>query len=648
MTDYSPARAPTSTSSGTPRRGALSLEHKLPLLMTAVLAAVLGASLLLTYRTLARGAEDAAQTWLRGAAQQLALSAEQGTSTRARLMRRVASAEPVRAALRGENVAPAAVDAMLDSLRTPADSGLALELWSAEGRRVHVSHGELPPRGVAPALASPEPGIAAPARGLLRPDSVHLGAFEVVDGRIFFWATTPVTSGGRILGYVRQRRRVGEASARPDSARDASRILRGLTGNEVVVFLRNADDSLWLSSQGFTAAPPAMRDTAHGRLVHQRAGGRYLAVVTAIPGTPWGVVLETPLDAVHARARTTVQRLAVVSFALMLAGTLLAWLLGRRIAKPITSLTVAAEAIARGDYSGRVEVRRRDEVGRLAASFNAMAGEIDHGRQQLVGRMEDADRARDEAQTANRAKSDFLATMSHELRTPLNAIGGYAELLELGIYGDVTAAQRDALSRITRNQAHLLRLINDVLHFAKLSVGQLPYAIGPVPLDPALAELDILVAPQVSAKRLQYSHAPCTDEIVVRADREKLQQVVLNLLSNAIKFTPERGRIVVACERVDGVARVHVRDTGIGIPASRLASVFDAFVQVDRALNRPNEGVGLGLAISRDLAVAMGGDLTVTSEVDVGSTFTLTLPLWQSSDARLPTPPAGMTSVARR
>ena len=644
MTAHPPARpAP-------PARRALSLEHKLPLLMTAVLAAVLGSSLLLTYRTLAGVAQEAARERLEGVAQQITTSLEASTAQRARLLRATAAAAPVRAALRGEDVAAATVGAILDSLRTPADSGLPVELWSADGRRLYASGSDSAQRAPAPTLVErlgDETGAMREA-GLMRQDSVFLGELEVKDGRGYFWSSVPVVADGRLAGYVVQQRRVGRRGADPDTVRDASRVLRGITGDDIAIYLRNADDGVWLTAQGFVAAPPARRDSGRYGALHVRPDvGRSLTVVAPIAGTPWGFALEAPLRSINARARATVNRLAVVSLALMLAGTLLAWWLGRRIARPITSLTVAAEAIARGDYGRRVAVSRRDEVGRLAASFNTMASEVDQGRQELERRMEEADRARDDAQDANRAKSDFLATMSHELRTPLNAIGGYAELLELGIYGTVTEAQRDALSRITRNQAHLLRLINDVLHFAKLSVGQLPYSIGPVELDAALAELDVLVAPQMSAKRLRFTHAPCATEIVVRADREKLQQIVLNLLSNAIKFTGEDGSIVVECAQGDGIARVNVRDTGIGIPTGRLDAVFDAFVQVDRALNRPNEGVGLGLAISRDLATAMGGDLTVESELDRGTTFTLSLPLW-TPEQRVPTPPAGMPRVARR
>ncbi|MDQ3699125.1 MAG: ATP-binding protein [Gemmatimonadota bacterium] len=137
--------------------------------------------------------------------------------------------------------------------------------------------------------------------------------------------------------------------------------------------------------------------------------------------------------------------------------------------------------------------------------------------------------------------------------------------------------------------------------------------------------MEELVALQVRAKQLAVTYRPCDPLLTVRADRDKLQQIVLNLLTNAIKFTPESGRVVVECETVEELVRLHVRDTGVGVPTERLRSIFDPFVQGDRALHRPNEGVGLGLAISRDLARGMGGDLTVESSVGRGSAFTLTL-----------------------
>ena len=243
---------------------------------------------------------------------------------------------------------------------------------------------------------------------------------------------------------------------------------------------------------------------------------------------------------------------------------------------------------------------------------------------------EEAEAARRDADAANRAKSEFLAVMSHELRTPLNAIGGYAELMEMEIRGPLTDQQREDLRRIQASQRHLLGLINEVLNYAKLETGTVHFDTTDVPLREALASAEALVAPQARAKSLVLVVAGGADGLTARADPEKLRQVLVNLLSNAIKFTEARdgraGRIELSCAAAGDRVHIRVSDTGIGIPADKLAAIFDPFVQVRADLTRTAEGTGLGLAISRDLARGMGGDLTVESRLGVGSTFTLALP----------------------
>jgi signal transduction histidine kinase len=339
--------------------------------------------------------------------------------------------------------------------------------------------------------------------------------------------------------------------------------------------------------------------------------------------------------------RATLRRLVIISLFIMLAGILLVWLLSRRVTRPIVELTTAAEALANGELHRRVAKSspRGDEIYRLGASFNDMASEVERSQAALAMQVaeahsasaaltratQEAEEARDAAQQANQAKSDFLAVMSHELRTPLNAIGGYAEILTMGIYGPVTPEQREAIARIERSQQTLLSLINDVLNFAKLEAGEVQYAIGDVSLADTVRGLEPLVAPQLRDRKLELDALPCDDSVVVRADPDKLQQILLNLLSNAIKFTPVGGRITVSCAVTERDATVTVSDTGIGIAGERLQAIFDPFIQVGRALNRPHEGVGLGLSISRDLAAGMGGTLTARSEVGVGSSFSVKL-----------------------
>ena len=250
-------------------------------------------------------------------------------------------------------------------------------------------------------------------------------------------------------------------------------------------------------------------------------------------------------------------------------------------------------------------------------------GEVERARHE-------ADAARRAAEQANQTKSDFLAAMSHELRTPLNAIAGYAELLELGVHGPLSESQRDAVRRIRRSEEILLGHINDVLNFAKIEAGRIEYDIDVVPLAEAIASVAPMIEPQFAAKRLGYFTRVAPD-VLVRTDRDKLQQILMNLLSNAVKFTASGGTVTIdlgtRAGAPAGFALLRVSDTGIGIPREKQDTVFDPFIQVHPRLTSSTEGTGLGLAISRDLARGMGGELRVRSVEGKGSTFTLALPL---------------------
>jgi signal transduction histidine kinase len=219
--------------------------------------------------------------------------------------------------------------------------------------------------------------------------------------------------------------------------------------------------------------------------------------------------------------------------------------------------------------------------------------------------------------------------MSHELRTPLNAIGGYAELIELEIHGAITDAQREALQRIQRSERHLLGLIESVLSFARVEAGTVRFDIRKVGTSELVSTAQALVEPQVRARGLRVEIVDCDEPCWVAADSEKACQILLNLLSNAMKFTPKGGLITLACAAGDDAVEISVADTGRGIPRNKLDSIFEPFVQIDAGLTRTQEGVGLGLAISRDLARGMGGDLSVVSTLGKGTCFTLRLPLYR-------------------
>ena len=254
--------------------------------------------------------------------------------------------------------------------------------------------------------------------------------------------------------------------------------------------------------------------------------------------------------------------------------------------------------------------------------------------------LEQAEDARLAAEAANRAKSTFLATMSHEIRTPINAILGYADLLDLEIAGELTSQQRDYLRRLHGSSRHLLTLVDDVLDLAKVDAGQLRVRHDVAPIAPVVDAAVALVAPLAEAKGLAL-RVDVPEDAQFRGDEHRVRQILLNLLTNAVKFTAPGGEVRVQVQAVErppsalrdlpvsrygGWTAIAVRDTGIGIAADRLDAVFDPFVQVDEGLTRARGGTGLGLTISRRLARLMDGDLSLESEPDVGSAFTLWLP----------------------
>jgi PAS domain S-box-containing protein len=271
---------------------------------------------------------------------------------------------------------------------------------------------------------------------------------------------------------------------------------------------------------------------------------------------------------------------------------------------------------------------QQQQLQEQASELEETSEELRVANEDLLARTEEAEQLRTAAEEANRAKSAFLATMSHELRTPLNAIGGYAQILEMEIHGPITDAQREDLGRIGRSQSHLLRLINDVLNLARIESGRLEFLVEDVPVAEIVDVVVPMIEPQFFRKGIDFT-ADLAPELVVRADREKVQQVLINLLGNAAKFTPDGGRV-----RLEAAPAAHdpdrlllrVIDTGVGIRAEELGSIFEPYVRANTRRTRSTEGSGLGLAISREMARGMNGDLTAESTPGEGSTFTLALP----------------------
>ncbi|HLY80092.1 MAG TPA: ATP-binding protein, partial [Caulobacteraceae bacterium] len=348
------------------------------------------------------------------------------------------------------------------------------------------------------------------------------------------------------------------------------------------------------------------------------------------------VVMLGRLDDGMARLFSSLLLSLGAGLAAALVGLAVASRLQRRIAGPVVALTAAMQGVREShDYDQPAQVDADDEVGDLVAGFNDMLAEIRSRDEALAAHLAGLERtvtertadlkvAKDLAEAASVAKSDFLATMSHEIRTPMNGVMVMAEMLAAG---ELPPKQRRFAEVIAKSGASLLAIINDILDFSKIEAGKLE--LEALPADPADLIEDCLALfwERARAKGLDLSaHIDPALPALIETDPTRLRQVIGNLVNNAIKFT-ETGAVMVQAMPRGEMLRIAVRDTGIGIARDKIPSLFDAFTQADQSTTRRFGGTGLGLAICRRLAEAMGGKLTATSEPGRGSVFALDLPM---------------------
>lgn len=334
----------------------------------------------------------------------------------------------------------------------------------------------------------------------------------------------------------------------------------------------------------------------------------------------------------------------VVTIIVVLLGILLAAVIAASLTRPLKSLARATEAITQGHLNATVAVRRNDEIGALASSFNTMVQSLARSRAELEEhsrnleekvrtRTERLEALNDELREANRLKSEFLATVSHELRTPLHVILGYAAMLAEGGLGAVTLAQHELLDAVQRYSKLQLDLLTDVLDFSRLTSGRVSYRVESFDLASLLHDIAHLYQSRLASGQVRLEIELQPELPPIETDRIKLQEIVRNLVDNAVKFT-DAGTVVVSARASDADSiTIEVRDTGRGIPAAELAYIFEPFHQGGQSSTRSTGGVGLGLSIVKQLCQALGGSISVTSELRVGSSFRVEIPRRLSNGA---------------
>jgi Signal transduction histidine kinase len=382
-------------------------------------------------------------------------------------------------------------------------------------------------------------------------------------------------------------------------------------------------------------------------------GKRVVASWQYLPALRWGVVVKIDADEAFAPIAALGRLSTIIAAITVVLASVAAWLVARSFSRPIEVLTAAVHQVASGNLRRTVNVRTRNEIGRLAEDFNQMTAQL----REMVETMDEKVRlrtaelaeARDLAEQANRTKSAFLANMSHELRTPMNAIIGYSEMLieeceDLGHDEFVPDLQK-----IRSAGKHLLALINDVLDLSKIEAGKMTIYLEDFAIRQMLDEVVSTIQPLIEKNDNRLELRAASDLGSMRADLTKVRQTLFNLLSNASKFT-EKGTVTLEVERVSSPTGdriiLRVSDTGIGMTPEQLGKLFEAFTQADASTTRKYGGTGLGLAISREFCRMMGGDITVESELGKGSTFTVELPAEVAESAGQSSPQSSQTASA--
>lgn len=463
--------------------------------------------------------------------------------------------------------------------------------------------------------------------------------FDVSTGELALIATAPIYEGETLLGVV--------AIRYNNEALTRIMLERTGLGDTGETYLVSQENNYFLTASRFEGY---VQNRAYQSLGIERAleGAEGQEVYPSYRTTPvfgvyrWipelasGLITEITEDEALNTLNQARNVIIVLALAISAVVTGIGFLTTDRMSRPIIQITNSASAIAQGDFNQRVAINQKDEIGVLANAFNNMTQAVQDRTQQMQSARDEARAAQRIAQENSRLKSEFLSMMSHELRTPMNAIEGFTGIMLKRMAGvEYNAKAERYLLKVQSNSRRLLQLINDFLDLSRIESGRLELAHMPMsPAEMAQKWYDNLSVLADNKGLVFESYVDPDLPPTIYGDEESISKIAINLVGNAIKFT-ETGSVSFALQKRDDQMELSVRDTGIGIPAHARDFIFDEFRQVDQSSKREHGGTGLGLAIVQKLARAMGGTVTVNSQVGAGSTFTVLLPIHADAEKQL-------------
>jgi signal transduction histidine kinase len=576
------------------RFGLHSIRFRLPLLILALLTAVGAAFAWMAYREVeqalrANGLERAA-----AAATQVAQLLTQSVHARTAETRRIAGNVEVREIVRSGRLPPqGAVPAALgDVLSRSAHT--RIRLHDASGRPIGV----VARVGGTTTLSAPDPGepAAAPSEGV-KP-------LKLQGNDVIYTITAPIAgdADGTTVGYV--------SMERPLRSSAGAGMIERLIGSNAVIRLGNAAGDLWTDLETPQQGPPQPLSGSSAR--YERDGEMRLAASASIPGTPWVVWADLAESVTLAPARVLTSRMVPITSLITLLGALAVYIVCARVTRPLEQLADAAEAVAEGEYSRRVAIIRRDEIGRLGAAFNVMAARVAESHDALEARV----RARTQELEA------FSYSVSHDLRAPLRHIAGFASLLQKSGGAYLTEQDRRYVGTIVDAARRMSHLVDDLLGFSRMARAEMHRAT--VDVDALVAEVVSEQAGDTGGRQVDWVLTPLPP---VRGDRAMLKVALTNLVSNAVKYTAtrERARIEIgAMPSTNGERVLFVRDNGVGFDMQYADKLFGVFQRLHSA--DEFEGTGIGLASVQRIVQRHEGRTWAEGSIDHGATFYVALP----------------------